>query len=83
MTKAVTEIADRLKDLSDEERLDVLLALLEQLNFQDAAEDLEPGSEVREELDRRLSHMDSHPDDGIPLSEAIQKARMHLRNKAE
>jgi hypothetical protein len=74
MTKAVAEIVRRARSLSADERLEVLIELLNQ------GGEVKPDSEIltnefKDELRSRSAFMDAHPDQLVPMAEAHNKVR--------
>lgn len=77
MTNATKQILEAFQALSDEEREEVVFALMQQWwGIKTDEELLTP--ELKAELDRRLEYLDAHPEDGIPLEEAGRILRERL-----
>jgi putative addiction module component (TIGR02574 family) len=81
MTHAVDELVQKAMSLSESERHDLLLALLNKLMPARADDELLT-DELKQELDRRIDHFDAHPESGVPMNEAHRIARERLKARA-
>jgi len=81
MTKAVEELLKAASLLSEEEQDELITALL-QLHEPIKSDEELLTPELKAELDRRIAHMDAHPEEDIPLDEALRILRSKLPRKA-
>jgi putative addiction module component (TIGR02574 family) len=76
MTARVKQLMDQAMALTDAERVTLLLELISRTTPQKLDHEiLTP--EFKAELERRLAHMDAHPEDSKPMEEVFRR----LRNK--
>ena len=81
MTAGLQQVLEQARNLSKEDRITLLLALIEQLTpLMSDAELLTP--QLKAELDRRIAEIESSPDDGVPMEEAHRMIRARLGSKA-
>ncbi len=81
MTAGLQKVLDQARNLSEEDRITLLLALMEQLTpVKSDAELLTPN--LKTELDSRIADIASNPGAGIPMEAAHKRIRESLRPKS-
>lgn len=78
MTNATKQILETFQALTDEEREEVVSALMQQW-WGVITDDELLTPELKAELDRRIEYLDAHPEDGISLEEASRLLSSRLQ----
>jgi putative addiction module component (TIGR02574 family) len=77
MTKPVQALLDEALALDEDQRVELLLAIMDSISGTSDDEALLT-DELKAELDSRIAYLDDNPKDGLPLKEATTKARKRL-----
>jgi len=79
MTEPVQTLLDKALALDEDQRVELLLAIMDSISGTTDDEALLT-DELKANLDQRLKHLDANPNDGLPLKESTAKAHQRLGN---